>query len=88
MEKAMLVLRQDVTPTVRDGVPGLTRGGRTRLARDDTQAALLQALAGGGQSLEHLVRTLTASGASPLDQADAALALAAFILDFEEYLEP
>lgn len=70
-----------------NGVPGLSLDGRVRLAKDARQAALIQALAAHEQPLEALQKILhERDGPSP-DENDAALELAAFILDFEEYIE-
>lgn len=88
MENMILKLKIGVTPMDKNGVPGLSLAGCTRFAKDARQAALIQALAVHEQPLEALKKLLQTRDGSPTTDADAALVLAAFILDFEEYIEP
>jgi hypothetical protein len=56
------------------------------MARDAGQTALLRALCSGGLPLDGVAAVLCPAG-SAATEADSALALAAFILDFENFLE-
>ncbi len=87
MENIMFKLKPGVTPVEQNGVPGLFFAGSMRFAKDAQQTALIHALTAHEQTLEALQKILhTRDGSSAVD-ADAALALAAFILDFEDYIE-
>lgn len=87
MENIILKLKSGVTSMEQNGVPGLSLAGRVRLAKDARQAALIQAVAAHEQPLEALQQILHARDDPPTADANAALELAAFILDFEEYIE-
>jgi len=87
MDNTMLTLKPGAVPAERGGQSGLLLGGRFRGAQGAPQAALLKALAGGGQTLARLNELLLAQGL-PGGETGAALELAAFILNFEDYLEP
>jgi hypothetical protein len=82
MEQTILTLKPDVVFAERDGAVWLTRRSLTRVAKDLEQARMLRALHAGSQTPESLALLLQSR-----DEAAAALTLAAFILDFEEYLE-
>lgn len=88
MKKTMFKLKPGVTPVEQNGVPGLFFAGSVRLAKDARQTALIQALTAHEQTLEALQKILHTRDGSSTADADAALVLAAFILDFEDYIEP
>lgn len=81
-EKSVLALKPGVVFAEKDGQVWLTLNSLTRIAKDAEQCRLLQALRFGGQSPDALAGLLRQQ-----DEGAAALTLAAFILDFEDYLE-
>lgn len=88
MENILFKLKPGVTLAEQNGMPGLSLAGRVRLAKDARQTALIQALTLHEQPLEALQKILRTWDGSSGTEADTALALAAFILDFEDYIEP
>jgi len=66
---------------------GLRLDANSRQAKDAAQSAVLRALSGGRRSLDELLAAVT--GAMPDDTPPcmASLALADFVLEFENYLE-
>lgn len=87
MENIIIELKPGVTPMEQSGVPGLSLAGRIRLAKNAQQAALIHALAAREQPLEELHTILHERNGPTPDENAEALELAAFILDFEEYIE-
>jgi hypothetical protein len=87
MENIILKLKSGVTLIEQNGVTGLSLAGHVRLAKDAQQADLIQALGAHEQTLEELQKPLRTLNATPAVDADMALALAAFILDFEYYIK-
>ena len=87
MERTLLTLKPGVTMTTRDGVFYLTLGRSSRPAENACQAAMMQALIRESQSPESLTRLLRLQEAPPPDDTAAALTIAAFILDFGDFLE-
>jgi hypothetical protein len=88
MDDTMLTLRPDVELVEQGGRTGLKLNGEIGFARDEMHAALLRAIAEQGRSTDWLMAFLADRGASGPGGSGAALVLAAFILDFGEYLEP
>lgn len=86
MGRLMLSLKPGAELIERGEQAGLALRGRTRMARDAGQTALLRALCSGGLPLDGVAAVLCPAG-SAATEADSALALAAFILDFEFFLE-
>lgn len=87
MESMMLKLKPGVALMERDGTVGLSLAGCTRFAKDEWQAALLRLLAAHEKSLDELQMILHERDVTPPGEAAEALELAAFILDFEDFLE-
>lgn len=87
MENTIFRLKPGVKLTEQDGRVGVSLAGNTLFAKDACQAIILRKLIGQEQSLESLTAILHTRKGSPLDEATAALGLAAFILDFDYYLE-
>ncbi|MCI2047285.1 MAG: hypothetical protein LKJ90_06180 [Faecalibacterium sp.] len=82
-QNTQLCLKPNVTLLENGTSIGLGLAGKTRFARNDIQAKLLRALAGHALDLAALSaaeKTLPGAVLGPLD-------LAAFILDFGDYLE-
>ena len=86
MKVDMLTLLPGVQMAERGGQLEVTLAGRTRITSDTRQIALLRALGAGPRSVADLTGLLGASGAAEHD-AFSALDLAAFILDFKDFLE-
>ena len=87
MENTIFRLKPCVTLTEQDGRVGVSLAGSTRFAKNAWQASILRTLIEQAQSLEGLAAILHLGNGSPLDEAAEALELAAFILDFDYYLE-
>ena len=87
MENDILVLNPAALPTEQNGQPGLLLGSRSRFAGDRAQTVLLRSLLEGRQPVWRLTALLAGSPAPAPDETRAALALAGFILDFNDYLE-
>lgn len=87
MENITLTLLPGVRPVERGGVPGLTLAGRTRFADGAAQGELVRALSAGSRTMDALLTMLRALPAAPANAEDAPLAVAAFILDFGDFLE-
>ena len=66
---------------------GLRLGENTRRAKDAAQNAVLRALSGGRRSLDGLLAAVTGAMPEGTPPCMASLALADFVLDFENYLE-
>lgn len=88
MKRPLFKLKPGVLPVEQNGMPGLSLAGHIRFAKDKQQAALIRALAARAQPLQAMQTILSAPNSTSSDEAAAALTLAAFILDFEEYIEP
>jgi hypothetical protein len=87
MEK-QLSLKPGVSLAHQEDRVGLSLNGRTCWAENATQAELLHALEQGPQCVNALTAVLCRRlGFSP-DSGEGALLLAAFILNFGEFLEP
>jgi len=87
MIPAVLAFKPGVTLTAEGDAVCLTMGQRIRCAQNARQALLLKALKRGSQSPESLAALLRESREAPEDDTQAALIIAAFILDFGDYLE-
>jgi hypothetical protein len=87
MENIILKLKYGVTLIEQNSVTGLSLAGHIRLAKDAQQAALIQALGAHEQPLDALQKLVCAHNATLMIDADTALTLAAFILDFEYYIK-
>jgi hypothetical protein len=85
MENDILILKPAAQPVEQGGRFGLLLDGRARYASSPEQALLLRALLEGRQPVWRLTALLAGSPAP--DETRAALALAGFILDFNDYLE-
>ena len=88
MERDLLCLKPGVQSVEERGRLGLTLSGQTLLTSDPGQSALLQALLSGAQPLETLKFLLRGGRTPPGGDAYAALALADFILQFKDFLQP
>lgn len=66
---------------------GLQKAGQTRYAKNGQQAAMLQQIGQNRLALDAMVAAANAACPGGLQSGMAALAVAEFILDFEEYLE-
>lgn len=88
MENIMLTLKKGVMLTEQKGQVGLTLLGRTRFAKDPQQAQIIRALTVQSQPLKSLMMELYGGTGPPHDGNEICLAMAKFILDFSEYLEP
>jgi|GEM_PF-1271846 len=87
MDQIMLTLKPGVTLAEQDGQIGLMLQGRICFAKDAQQAEILRALVLQSQSLETLMALLP-TGNTPLENDHRiSLTMAAFILEFGEYLE-
>lgn len=82
MEHTVLNFQPGVQLVVASGQTGVWLNGVTKMAGSSGQEKILRALSAGRQSLEALQHLLDEQ-----DEAASALTLAAFILDFEKYLE-
>jgi hypothetical protein len=87
MENDILILKPAAQPVEQGGRFGLLLDGRARYASSPEQALLLRALLEGRQPVWRLTALLAGSPAPAPDETRAALALAGFILDFNDYLE-
>jgi len=87
MENIVLSLKAGTSAVLQNGMAALCLGGRTQPARDPLQAALIRTLSDGPRTVEALTTFVHARGGPQCTEADAALTLAGFILDFKEYLE-
>ena len=86
-EKNMLCLKAGAALTQQEHQIGVVLGGKTRLARDALQESLLHKLAQSGRSVEALQAEICAARNAPPDSPEIALLLAAFILDFSDFLD-
>lgn len=87
MKNTILRLKHGVTLTEQDGRMGLSLAGHTKFAKNPWQAIILQTLTEKAQPLKNLTSASpTRNGSSP-DEAMAALEMAAFILDFDYYIQ-
>lgn len=84
MKEEVLKLLPGVQAVGENDRLGLTRNGQMRLTTDGRQIALLRALLSGPQPLSTLLHIKSDPHGG---DAFAALALAEFILSFEDYLE-
>ena len=66
---------------------GLRLGDNSRRAKDEAQNAVLRALSDGHSSLDELLAAVTSAMPNGTPPCMAALALADFVLEFENYLE-
>ncbi|KAF5044761.1 hypothetical protein DSECCO2_488330 [anaerobic digester metagenome] len=87
MDQIMLTLKPGVTLAERGGQIGLALQERVRFAKDARQAKILRALVLQSQSLESLMALLHTGNDPPENDPGISLAMAEFILDFDEYLE-
>lgn len=66
---------------------GLSLGENSRRAKDAAQSAVLRALSDAHSSLDELLAAVTGAMPEGTPPCMASLALADFVLDFENYLE-
>jgi len=83
----MLSLLPGACAAEENGRFGLKLAGRTRLTADRREIALLRALLRGAKPIDELKKLLCTGPDPPAGDAFAALALAAFILNFGDYLK-
>lgn len=84
-ERAVLCLQPDVSIVQDDGGWGLRRGAEVHYAQDAEQAVILRRMAAQVYDLHAL--TLAVMREMHLHEAMASLAIAAFVLEFDQYLE-
>ena len=85
MDEAKLLFKPGVTLSVLNGEVGLLLNGNARFAENARHVCLLRALCAGAQPPETL-KTLLRGENAGLADCDASLALAEFILRFDDYL--
>ena len=86
MDDKMLGLKPGAEHIRRGALMGLRLDGHDRLTGDPLQKEILNLLCCGAQTICSVSEHISAGKA--MDEAQTSLTLAAFILDFEEYLEP
>lgn len=87
MDNVVLALKPDVKVICQEGITGLSLLDRKKLAHDHVQEKIISAISGGGQQLVKLKAIISSERCAGEDDPAAALALASFILDFNNYLE-
>ncbi len=86
MENTLLALKKETCAVLRNGKHGLGCGDRLRLAGSRQQEIILKALAESPRTPEELAAMLERDGGIT-DSGEAALEIAAFILDFKDFIE-
>lgn len=86
-QRLFLCLKPGAEPTEENGAMGLRLGDRLRFARSAGQAAALRALAQGPQTLAAVSALLRVRDGPLSEEAETALQTAAFILEFDDYLD-
>lgn len=88
MEKTLfIVLKPGAELTEEDGCVGIQRDGKSRFAQNEGQAAALRALARQPQTLAAVSALLRVRDGPEKEEWEIALLMAAFILDFGDYLD-
>ena len=83
----MLCLNKRASPVADEGKVGLRLDGKTRWAKNDSQAFLLEKLLHGRQGINELIRALGNRSGIPPDSLEHNFTLAEFVLDFSDYIE-
>jgi len=87
MDKDILTLKRGVTLVEAGSRVGLALNGRTQFAKSVLQAEIIRALTARRHQVESLLALLHQHAGTDRNTTDDSLAIAEFILDFDEYLE-